>query len=302
MRQGYRREYQCDGHGPITPPHDTSTTLTTTSRTTLPGKSVRPRTVLICHHDAPIDYDGLARWLAADLELVGIVRITEASDMVAKRAKRELKRIGYLRFLDVVAFRLYYRLQLAAGDARWEAAEIERLASRFPDLPQVPVHDTVTPNSPQTRAFLAELAPDFAIARCKVLLKEEIFSIPVSGTIVLHPGICPEYRNAHGCFWALANDDRDKVGVTLLKVDPGVDTGPVYGYYTYAIDEPGESHIRIQLRCVTENLDAIADMLRRIHAGTATAIDTANRASAVWGQPWLTKYVYWKRRAQGRAA
>jgi len=35
----------------------------------------------------------------------------------------------------------------------------------------------------------------------------------------MHPGICPEYRNSHGCFWALANDDPERVGVTLLQID-----------------------------------------------------------------------------------
>src|SRR5436309_328007 len=32
-------------------------------------------------------------------------------------------------------------------------------------------------------------------------------SLPARGTFVLHTGICPEYRNAHGCFWALARSE-----------------------------------------------------------------------------------------------
>ncbi len=262
----------------------------------------RPRTVLICHHDAPIDGEGLARWLAAETNLVGIVRITEPSDMVTKRAKREIKRIGALRFLDVVAFRLYYRLRLATADHDWEAEEVARLARRYPQAPPAPIHETATPNSPETRAFLERVAPDIMLARCKFLLKKEIFTIPRRGTVVLHPGICPEYRNAHGCFWALANDDLGKVGVTLLQVDAGVDTGPVYGYFGCAYDDLRESHARIQMRCVTENLDQIADMFRQIDAGTAVRLDTHGRPSAVWGQPWLTRYLRWKRQARRRAA
>lgn len=262
----------------------------------------RARTVLICHHDAPIDTDGLARWLTAETEFVGIVRITEPGNMVAKRAKREVGRIGWLRFLDVAAFRLYYRLRLAGVDHAWETEEVARLARRYPQASIAPIHDTATPNSPETRAFLERVAPDIMLARCKFLLKREIFSIPSRGTVVLHPGICPEYRNAHGCFWALANDDTSKVGVTLLQVDAGVDTGPVYGYFGYAYDEVRESHARIQMRCVTENLDQIADMFRQIHAGTAARLDTQGRPSAVWGQPWLTRYLRWKRQAKRRVA
>ncbi|MEZ5856720.1 MAG: formyltransferase family protein [Hyphomicrobiaceae bacterium] len=257
---------------------------------------------MICHHDAPIDLVGLASWLAGETELVGIVRITEDPSMVKRRAKREWSRIGPIRFIDMLAFRFYYRFTLAAADHQWEQREIARLQQIYPAAPDVPIHDTRTPNSPQTQAFLEGLAPDLVLARCKFLLKKDIFTIPRSGTLVLHPGICPEYRNAHGCFWALANDDMDKVGVTLLKVDAGVDTGPVYGYFSYAFDEVAESHIRIQLRCVTENLSAIATAFGQIHQAKAVPMDTSGRGSAVWGQPWLTKYAYWKRQARRRAA
>src|SRR5262249_35863815 len=92
--------------------------------------------------------------------------------------------------------------------------------------------------------------PDIMIARCKTLLKESIFSIPTRGTFVMHPGICAEYRNAHGCFWPLAQADYKRVGMTLLRVDKGVDTGSVYGYYTCDFDESTDSHAQIQHRVV----------------------------------------------------
>ena len=87
-----------------------------------------------------------------------------------------------------------------------------------------------------------------------------------AGTFVLHPGICPEYRNAHGCFWALANRDLDRVGMTLLRVDAGIDTGPVYLHGTCDYDEVRDSHIVIQHRAVVDNLDAIG---RTLHGARA---------------------------------
>jgi methionyl-tRNA formyltransferase len=117
----------------------------------------------------------------------------------------------------------------------------------------------------------------------------------------MHPGICPEYRNAHGCFWALANGDKGKVGMTLLRIDKGIDTGPCFGYYSYAFDEAVESHIVIQHRVVLENLDSIQGKLVEIFNGTARPMDIAGRDSAVWGQPRLTKYLEWKSRARKSA-
>ena len=106
----------------------------------------------------------------------------------------------------------------------------------------------------------------------------------------MHPGICPEYRNAHGCFWAKASGDDDNVGMTLLRIDKGVDTGPVFGYFRVAADAR-ESHVVTQHRVVTEHLDAIRDTLLAIEAGTAPPIDTSGRRSAAWGQPWLSSLI-----------
>jgi len=86
--------------------------------------------------------------------------------------------------------------------------------------------------------------------------------------------------------------------MTLLRIDKGVDTGPVFGYYTYAFDEVRESHIVIQHRVVLENLDALRSRLLEIFNGTAMPLNTSGRPSAAWGHPWLTRYLEWKSRAK----
>jgi methionyl-tRNA formyltransferase len=151
-----------------------------------------------------------------------------------------------------------------------------------------------SPNTREVERFIADRRPDLMIARSRTLLDESIFSLPAQGTYVMHPGVTPEYRNSHGCFWALANRDHGRVGMTLLRIDAGVDTGPVYGYYSYPYDERTESHSVIQKRMVLENLDAVRDRLLDIHRGDATPLDTTGRTSAAWGQPWLTSYLRWK--------
>jgi len=257
--------------------------------------------VLVCHAESRLNREGIARWLASFTDLVGVVVIEERGGQLVARARREVRRIGPLRFLDVLAFRLYYRLVHARADARWLTAELERLTRRYGALPAtLDVLRTPDPNSPDVEAFLRRLAPDLMLVRCKRILRERVFSIPRTGTFVLHPGICPEYRNAHGAFWALAEGDLDKVGLTLLKIDRGVDTGPVYGYYSYAFDEVRESPLVIMMRLALENLDGLRDRLLEIHGRRAAAIDTTGRASATWGQPWLSRYLQWKRDARRR--
>jgi hypothetical protein len=259
------------------------------------------KTLLICHHDAVLDRIGLARWLASFSELVGVVEIREPKQRLWRRIRREASRVGPLRFLDVLAYRVYERLALAPADRAWQRGALERLCAAYPPLsPRTPIHVTSNQNTLEAAAFIRACGPDVMLARCKSLLKREVFTLPARGTFVLHPGVCPEYRNAHGCFWALANDDLQKVGTTLLQIDEGVDTGPVYGYFGYAYDEVAESPFVIQGRVVLENLDAIRQALIDVADGRAARLDVSGRPSAVWGQPWLTKYLYWKSRAWRR--
>lgn len=258
------------------------------------------RTLLICHEDEVLNRVGMARWLNSFSDFAGVVVIREEASRMRARIKREIKRIGLIRFFDVLAFRLYYKLRLAASDAQKEQELLGKLEGRYPQH-HAPELITASPNSPESQKFIREAAPDIVIARCKTLLAERIFSIPKTGTFVMHPGVCPEYRNAHGCFWALTRRDLDRVGMTLLRIDKGVDTGPVFGYFTYRYEERKESHIVIQDRVVFENLDGIRAKLEEIYRGEAKTISTEGRDSAAWGQPWLTRYLAWKRAAAREA-
>jgi len=230
------------------------------------------------------------------MNLTGLIVIREGSARRWRVARRQIRRDGWLRFLDVLAFRVYSAIVLSRLDDVWKERALRRLRARFrTDLSLVRRVIVSDPNSREARAFLSELKPDLLLARCKFLLKPDVFNAATHGTFVLHPGICPEYRNAHGCFWALVNRDHARVGMTLLKVNEGVDTGPVYLQATCAIDEVRESHTVIQYRVVLENLDAIGSVLRTIGEGHAlTPIDTAGRRSATWGQPRLSDYLRWK--------
>ena len=259
------------------------------------------RTVLICHAQDAFDRRGLASWLASFSELAGIVVLEETRAQKRRRYAREYRRVGALGMLDVVAMRVHQRLFRQADDQAWLRATLASMERRYGPPPQVPELRVASGNDPAVVAFLRELRPDIVLARCKQLLSKKVFSIARAGTLVMHPGICPEYRNAHGCFWALASGDLDRVGMTLLRIDRGVDTGPIFGYFHTAVDELAESHFVIQNRVVLDNLPQIADLLQRIDAGTAVPIQTAGRSSRAWGQPWLSSYLRWKHQARRRS-
>lgn len=261
----------------------------------------RPRIALICHAEDALNRQGMAYWLASWAHVVGIVAIQEPARRARQRIRREIKRVGWLRFLDVIAYRVYAKLFQSRSDREWEQQQLQLIQSQFGSpSTKIPTLITDSPNSVTAQEFLTNQQPDLVIARCKTLLAERIYSIPSAGTFVMHPGICPRYRNAHGVFWALANDDVEHAGMTLLKIDRGVDTGPVYGYFHCDMDPLTESHIVLQHRTVFGNLPAIEARLRQILAGQATPLDTRGEPSGEWGQPWLTAYLRYRSRERKR--
>ncbi len=258
------------------------------------------KTALIHHKGDDLNGEGLALWLASFSELIAVVAIEEPKSRLWKRIRREWRRSGPYRFLDVLAFRLYYRARLAATDRAWEAATLDRLRAAFPAPSPPALLLTQSPNSAEVEAFLRDRAPDLVIARCKSLLSKRIFTIPRHGTFVMHPGICPDYRNAHGCFWALAEGDDANVGMTLLRINEGIDTGPVFGHYRCEFDSLRDSHILIQNKVVIDNLESLRSKLIEIDEGVASPVNTTGRPTREWGQPWMSAYLRWRKRARTR--
>jgi folate-dependent phosphoribosylglycinamide formyltransferase PurN len=73
---------------------------------------------------------------------------------------------------------------------------------------------------------VSALSPDLGVAYSCPILKAELFQIPKFGTLGIHHGKVPEYRGKKTTFWAMYNGEKS-VGVTIQKINPGLDTGDV---------------------------------------------------------------------------
>src|SRR6476620_1028241 len=82
----------------------------------------KPSVVLICHEQDRLDTEGLASWLASSLRLAGLIIIRDPRSRRWRAARREIRRVGWLGFLDVVGYRLYARLRLARREREWKQA------------------------------------------------------------------------------------------------------------------------------------------------------------------------------------
>ena len=65
------------------------------------------------------------------------------------------------------------------------------------------------------------------VAAYGLILPESIFSAPTHGSVNVHASLLPRWRGASPVEHAILHDD-EETGISLMKIEKGLDTGPVY--------------------------------------------------------------------------
>lgn len=86
------------------------------------------------------------------------------------------------------------------------------------------------PERAREEKFVGELrawAPDLiAVAAFGQILPQSILELPRFGCLNVHTSLLPKYRGAAPIQWAILNGDAE-TGVTIMKMDVGLDTGDI---------------------------------------------------------------------------
>jgi methionyl-tRNA formyltransferase len=91
----------------------------------------------------------------------------------------------------------------------------------------LPVLQPERARRPEFVAELAQHAPDLiVVAAYGQILPPSILELPRFGCINVHTSLLPKYRGAAPIQWAIL-DDQAQTGVTLMKMDAGLDTGDI---------------------------------------------------------------------------
>ena len=165
-----------------------------------------------------------SRFLARGTVDVSGVLLDEGAATTLRRRLRKLRRLG------LTAVPVGLALRRAYAEAEGELSHLRELGA--------PVFRVPTLNGDAARAELRRLDADVAISLDNALISETTFSLPRLGTINVHHGAVPEYRGGPPVFWELA-DGLDRVGFTVHRIDPGIDTGPVLAEGEVPIERRG---------------------------------------------------------------
>lgn len=121
------------------------------------------------------------------------------------------------------------------------------------------------PSDPDFAAELANLAPDcIPVVAYGALIGADLLALPRHGWVNLHFSLLPAWRGAAPVQHAIWHGD-DITGATTFALDPGMDTGPIYGVVTETIrphDTAGDLLGRLSESgavLLAATLDGIAD-------------------------------------------
>jgi methionyl-tRNA formyltransferase len=92
---------------------------------------------------------------------------------------------------------------------------------------KLPVLQPLKARDEQFVSELLELKPDLmVVVAYGQILPQTILDLPRFGCLNVHTSLLPKYRGAAPIQWAIA-DGEPETGVTIMKMDAGLDTGPV---------------------------------------------------------------------------
>jgi methionyl-tRNA formyltransferase len=141
----------------------------------------------------------------------------------------------------------------------------------------------IQPRSARTgelRDAMAQTGAELAVvvAYGKILPAPVLSALP-RGCINVHGSLLPSYRGAAPVQWAVIHGERE-TGVSIMQLDEGMDTGPVYLERRVAID-PDETAGELLARLAPIGAEALLEAIAAIVAGArAVAQDHAAASHA----------------------
>ncbi len=150
----------------------------------------------------------------------------------------------------------------------------------------IPVFQPVKLRLPENVEVIRNAAPDMiVVAAFGQILSQEVLDIPKYGCLNVHASLLPKYRGAAPIQWCIL-DGETETGVTIMKMDAGIDTGDILLQKTVPIaaDETGGSlHDKLALL----GAEALTEAIVGVTNGTLTPVPQGDMTTAYAKQ--LTK-------------
>jgi methionyl-tRNA formyltransferase len=141
---------------------------------------------------------------------------------------------------------------------------------RLADSLGLPVIQPRRLREPEAMAQIQNWRPEaIVVAAFGQILRPDVLNLPRFGCINVHASLLPRWRGAAPIQAALLNGDAE-TGITIMKMDPGIDTGPVINQRSIPV-QPDDTAGTLSERLAQLGADLLADTLPAYIDGRLTA-------------------------------
>lgn len=153
------------------------------------------------------------------------------------------------------------------------------------------IHDVESVNQPAVAELLQRLNPKLVVINGTRIISGKVLDAIEAPFINMHAGITPAYRGVHGGYWALANGEPTRCGVTVHRLDEGIDTGAVLAQ-TSISPEASDNFTTYPYLQIAEGLPLLVHHVRRGLDGELEETEVPGEDSNLWYHPTLPGYLF----------
>lgn len=226
--------------------------------------------------------------LASEFDIEAVVR--EAKMPRQAFLRQRLKKLGWRKVLGQILFAKCV-VPLLRREASGRRAEIlKQYEMNESPIPPERVIDVSSMNDMEAVALLQKLSPQVVVVNGTRILGAKVLDATEAIFLNTHVGITPLYRGVHGGYWALASDDPEHCGVTIHRIDSGIDTGAIIAQ---ALIRPmdGDNFTTYPLLQIASAIPLLKKaVFDALHGGLELARVPAGE-SKLWSHPTALEYL-----------
>jgi folate-dependent phosphoribosylglycinamide formyltransferase PurN len=204
--------------------------------------------------------------------------------------KKRIKHLGFWEVTGQVLFQISIAKMLHFFSAKRKNEILKEFNLEDKPLPHGKIVPVKSVNDDECIAALQKINPAIVVIIGTRIISKEVLDCTAAKFVNIHAGITPRYRNVHGAYWALVNNDRENCGITVHLVDPGIDTGSIIYQSKISISSK-DNFITYPFLQLAEGIvylkKALHDILEENLVLKKGTVD-----SKIWHHPTFRKYLY----------
>jgi methionyl-tRNA formyltransferase len=99
------------------------------------------------------------------------------------------------------------------------------------------------------------------------IINKEVVNAPRIGCFNMHPGPLPRYAGLNAVSWAIYRGETSH-GVTIHKMEPGIDTGPIVYQELFDIDD-ADTGLTLSARCIRSGIPLVLRLMETVSTDPA---------------------------------